>query len=56
MSTSGGGGVLKDLGHPGLNEALKSHNGVTFKLVKTGKYGLRFSVVRSDERQRKWGN
>uniref|UniRef100_A0A182PFZ0 F-BAR domain-containing protein n=1 Tax=Anopheles epiroticus TaxID=199890 RepID=A0A182PFZ0_9DIPT len=35
MSTSGGGGVLKDLGHPGLNEALKSHNGVTFKLVKT---------------------
>uniref|UniRef100_A0A182K4V9 FCH domain-containing protein n=1 Tax=Anopheles christyi TaxID=43041 RepID=A0A182K4V9_9DIPT len=35
MSTSVGGGVLKDLGHPGLNEALKSHNGVTFKLVKT---------------------
>ncbi|XP_053673953.1 uncharacterized protein LOC128724213 [Anopheles nili] len=35
MSTSGGGGVLKDLGHPGLNEALKSHNSVTFKLVKT---------------------
>ncbi|XP_058123240.1 uncharacterized protein LOC131264996 [Anopheles coustani] len=34
MSTSGGG-VLKDLGHPGLNEALKSHNSVTFKLVKT---------------------
>ncbi|XP_055619189.1 uncharacterized protein LOC129764288 isoform X3 [Toxorhynchites rutilus septentrionalis] len=28
-------GVLKDLGHPGLNEALKSHNSVTFKLVKT---------------------
>uniref|UniRef100_A0A182MTW3 Uncharacterized protein n=1 Tax=Anopheles culicifacies TaxID=139723 RepID=A0A182MTW3_9DIPT len=36
MSTAGGGGVLKDLGHPGLNEALKSHNSVTFKLVKTG--------------------
>ncbi|XP_050098544.1 uncharacterized protein LOC126579207 isoform X2 [Anopheles aquasalis] len=35
MSSSSGGGVLKDLGHPGLNEALKSHNGVTFKLVKT---------------------
>uniref|UniRef100_A0A182N9N1 F-BAR domain-containing protein n=1 Tax=Anopheles dirus TaxID=7168 RepID=A0A182N9N1_9DIPT len=35
MSSSGGGGVLKDLGHPGLNEALKSHNSVTFKLVKT---------------------
>lgn len=33
MSTSVG--VLKDLGHPGLNEALKSHNSVTFKLVKT---------------------
>ncbi|XP_062544757.1 uncharacterized protein LOC134211662 isoform X3 [Armigeres subalbatus] len=33
MSSSGG--VLKDLGHPGLNEALKSHNSVTFKLVKT---------------------
>ncbi|XP_052860404.1 uncharacterized protein LOC128267575 isoform X2 [Anopheles cruzii] len=34
MSTSSGG-VLKDLGHPGLSEALKSHNSVTFKLVKT---------------------
>lgn len=36
-SMSSSGGVLKDLGHPGLNEALKSHNSVTFKLVKTGK-------------------
>ncbi|XP_021699772.1 uncharacterized protein LOC5567708 isoform X3 [Aedes aegypti] len=34
-SMSSSGGVLKDLGHPGLNEALKSHNSVTFKLVKT---------------------
>lgn len=33
---SAGGGTLKDLSHPGLNEALKSHNSVTFKLVKTG--------------------
>lgn len=33
MSTSGG--LLKDLGHPGFNETLKSHNTVTFKLVKT---------------------
>uniref|UniRef100_A0AAG5D3N8 Phorbol-ester/DAG-type domain-containing protein n=2 Tax=Anopheles atroparvus TaxID=41427 RepID=A0AAG5D3N8_ANOAO len=33
--SSSGGGVLKDVGHPGLNEALKSHNSVTFKLVKT---------------------
>ncbi|XP_058459244.1 uncharacterized protein LOC131435409 isoform X6 [Malaya genurostris] len=34
-SMTSSGGVLKDLGHPGLNEALKSHNSVTFKLVKT---------------------
>lgn len=33
MSSSGG--LLKDLGHPGFNETLKSHNTVTFKLVKT---------------------
>lgn len=28
-------GVLKDYGHASLNEALKTQNGVTFKLVKT---------------------
>ncbi|XP_055380139.1 uncharacterized protein LOC129611176 [Condylostylus longicornis] len=28
-------GILKDYGHPNLNEAFKTHNGVTFKLVKT---------------------
>lgn len=34
-SMSSSGGLLKDLGHPGFNETLKSHNTVTFKLVKT---------------------
>jgi hypothetical protein len=29
-------GALKDLVHPSINEALKTHNSVTFKLVKTG--------------------
>ena len=29
-------GILKDCTHPSLNETLKSHNSVTFKLVKTG--------------------
>ncbi|XP_059620492.1 uncharacterized protein LOC132264349 isoform X1 [Phlebotomus argentipes] len=28
-------GILRDSCHPSLNEALKSHNSVTFKLVKT---------------------
>lgn len=37
MATSSSG-VLKDLSHPNYNEALKTHNGVTFKLVKTGEY------------------
>uniref|UniRef100_A0A336LMM8 CSON012985 protein n=1 Tax=Culicoides sonorensis TaxID=179676 RepID=A0A336LMM8_CULSO len=35
MASASGGGILKDLGHPGLNDTLKSHNSVTFKLVKT---------------------
>lgn len=35
-ASSSGGSVLKDLVHPSLNEALKTHNSVTFKLVKTG--------------------
>lgn len=30
-------GILRDCTHPSLNEKLKSHNNVTFKLVKTGK-------------------
>lgn len=38
MATSSGGGILRDLGHPGLNDTLKVHNSVTFKLVKTGKH------------------
>lgn len=28
--------VLRELTHPALNEHLKNHNAVTFKLVKTG--------------------
>lgn len=39
-SSSGGGGILKDCTHPNFNETLKSHNNVTFKLVKTGKWFL----------------
>lgn len=35
-ASSSGGGVLKDLVHPNFNETLKSHNSVSFKLVKTG--------------------
>ncbi|XP_069675768.1 uncharacterized protein [Periplaneta americana] len=33
---SGGEITLRDLSHPSLNEALKAHNSVTFKLVRTG--------------------
>lgn len=29
-------GILREAGHSSLNETLKQHNGVTFKLVKTG--------------------
>lgn len=29
-------GILRDCTHPSLNETLKTHNNVTFKLVKTG--------------------
>lgn len=35
-ASSSGSGALKDLVHPSLNEALKTQNSVTFKLVKTG--------------------
>lgn len=35
MATSSGG-ILRELGHPSLNDTLKLHNSVTFKLVKTG--------------------
>lgn len=37
-ASSSGGGVLKDLVHPNFNDTLKSHNGVSFKLVKTGEH------------------
>lgn len=30
--------ILRELSHPNFNEALKSHNAVTFKLVRTGKH------------------
>ncbi|KAJ9601662.1 hypothetical protein L9F63_000195 [Diploptera punctata] len=33
---TGGEATLRDIGHPSLNEALKAHNSVTFKLVRTG--------------------
>jgi hypothetical protein len=33
---TGGDITLRDVNHPSLNEALKAHNSVTFKLVKTG--------------------
>jgi hypothetical protein len=39
-ASSSGSNVLKDLVHPSLNEALKTHNSVTFKLVKTGELFL----------------
>lgn len=29
-------GILRDCTHPSLNDSLKSHSNVTFKLVKTG--------------------
>lgn len=37
-ASSSGGGVLKELVHPNFNDTLKSHNGVSFKLVKTGEH------------------
>lgn len=30
--------TLREMTHPALNETLKAHNSVTFKLVKTGKF------------------
>lgn len=33
---------LKDLIHPEYNEHLKSHNGLTFKLVRIGEYEFYF--------------
>lgn len=35
---SSGDAILRELSHPNFNEALKSHNSVTFKLVRTGEY------------------
>jgi len=39
---AGGDITLRDVSHPSLNEALKAHNSVTFKLVRTGEYGEHF--------------
>jgi hypothetical protein len=36
---TGGDITLRDVSHPSLNEALKAHSSVTFKLVRTGEYG-----------------
>jgi hypothetical protein len=33
---TGGDITLRDVSHPALNEALKAHNSVTFRLVRTG--------------------
>lgn len=38
MATSSG--ILKDCTHSTFNETIKSHNNVTFKLVKTGKWEI----------------
>lgn len=40
MATSSG--ILKDCTHITFNETIKSHNHVTFKLVKTGKLEIDF--------------
>ncbi|KAG8272221.1 hypothetical protein J6590_046101 [Homalodisca vitripennis] len=37
MATATGEGSLRELSHPSLNDQLKNHNAVTFKLVRTGK-------------------
>jgi len=39
---AGGDITLRDVSHPSLNEALKAHNSVTFKLVRTGEYSEHF--------------
>lgn len=50
---AGGDITLRDVSHPSLNEALKAHNSVTFKLVRTGEYGehfvLYFSTTQHEE-------
>lgn len=33
---------LREMTHPALNDTLKSHNAITFKLVKTGKFTIIF--------------
>lgn len=37
MATGTGEGALRELSHPSINEQLKNHNAVTFKLVRTGR-------------------
>lgn len=43
-SMAGSESPLKDLIHPEYNEHFKSHNGVTFKLVRIGEYWLFYYV------------
>lgn len=50
---AGGDITLRDVSHPSLNEALKAHNSVTFKLVRTGEYGERFVLVFSTSMKRR---
>lgn len=45
MATSSG--ILKDCTHISFNESIKTHNNVTFKLVKTGMFSI-------DLRKNKW--
>jgi hypothetical protein len=42
---AGGDITLRDVTHPSLNEALKAHNSVTFKLVRIGEYRKPFFLV-----------
>lgn len=46
MASGQGEAVLRDLTHPNLNEHLKNHNAVSFKLVKTGEWEANFQFAK----------
>lgn len=46
MATSSG--ILKDCTHITFNDTIKTHNNVTFKLVKTGKWTFRIDAIPGD--------
>ena len=48
---AGGDITLRDVSHPSLNEALKAHNSVTFKLVRTGEYSDHFLLCFSTQNE-----